>query len=119
MDHLSRLAWDLLAEIPEATGRLVADPEDAHRRLLVWLSRAANNVGTAEAWLSLWRTERPIDTSSQPPMRKDAMKEYLLRQPIEHALWGQPAGGGFVGFAAHTGRWSSVCDWLRGRRRRR
>lgn len=115
MRDLSSLAWELLASISHGTGRLLDDPPAvAHQRLVTWLTRTAENVAMSEAWLALSRTERPMDTSSQVVMRESAMEELSLRQPIEHAIWGKPAGGRIVGFI-HSRRWS-VSDWWNDRR---
>jgi hypothetical protein len=115
MRDLSSLAWELLASISHGTGRLLDDPpEVAHRRLVTWLSGTAENVAMSEAWLALSRTERPMDTSSQVAMREYAMEELSLRQPIEHAIWGEPAGGGIVGLI-HSRRWL-VSKWWSNRR---
>lgn len=116
MSDLSSLAWELLASVPYATGRLTSDrPEVAHQRLVGWLSESAANVAAGEAWLTLFRTDHS-GGGPQIPTSEHAMDEFALRQPIQHAIWGKPDGGGIVGSVDYRG-WS-VRRWWRSRRRR-
>lgn len=116
MPDLSSLAWELLASVPYATGRLTSNrPEVAHQRVVGWLSESDANVAMGEAWLTLFRTEHSGD-SPQIPTSEHALKEFALRQPIEQAIRGRPDGGGIVGFVHY--RRLSVRRWWRSRRRR-
>lgn len=110
VDHAG-LAWEVLASMPYATGRLFSvSPSVAHQRLVEWLVAAPENTDTSEEWLTLLRAGPSEDVRPQPSGQEYARREFSLRRPIWQAIEGQPDGGGTVGFLHRRGslrtRWS-------------
>jgi hypothetical protein len=109
MRDLSAFAWELLASMTHATGRLYDHPlEVAHERLVSWLSEAAENVATGEEWLNLVGTRS--GGFSEGSTGDHTMTEFSLREPIEQTIRGRAEGGGIIGLS-RVRRWSIRRRW--------
>jgi hypothetical protein len=112
MRDLSAFAWELLASMTNATGRLHDDLDLAHERLVNWLSESPANVATGNGWLHLVRTRS--GGFSEGSTEDSAMTEFSLREPIERAIRGRAEGGELIGLVRDR-RWS-IQRWWRDRR---